>query len=315
MIPGGAPPGYHWAMETSDSFQSRRAGAAEPNTPSQLLLATDLGSRSDRALDRAGQLATAWRAQLTVVHALEQTSEFLQSPGRKGRFWRVREDRVAAVARQLRADMLDEGVRASVVVEEGDPADLVLETARRTGTELIVTGLARAEPFGRLLPGTTVERLVRRADAPVLMVRKRVRGAYRRIFVGTDFSPASAGALMVAACWFPDAQLTLFHAAEPPFGGIVSRDEPAVEWARTARGEAERFLASAAIPMDRRASVAIMVDQGRPEAVLRDYAEQDAFDLVVVGRRGRNPVADLLLGSTADAIMHQVPSDVMVVRD
>jgi nucleotide-binding universal stress UspA family protein len=280
-----------------------------------LLLATDLGPRSDRALDRAGQLATAWRAQLTVVHALEQAPEFLGSPGRKGRFWRVGEDRVSAVARQLRADMMDDGVAASVVVEDGDPADLVLETARRTGTELIVTGLARAEPFGRLFPGTTVERLVRRADAPVLMVRNRVRGAYRRIFVGTDFSPACAGALMVAACWFPDAQITLFHAAEPPLAGLASRDEPAVEWMRVARTEAEGFLASAAIPVARRPSVAIVIEQGRPESVLRDYAEQDDFDLVVVGRRGRNPVADLLLGSTADAIMHQVPSDVMVVRD
>ena len=308
-------------MEPSDPsmepapLASSQAGTSQSHPPSQLLLAADLGPRSDRALDRAGQLATSWRAQLTVVHALEQAPEFVGSPGRKGRFWRVREDRVSAVARQLRADMMDEGVAASVVVEDGDPADLVLQTARRTGTELIVTGLARAEPFGRLFPGTTVERLVRRADAPVLMVRKRVRGAYRRIFVGTDFSPACAGALMVAACWFPDAEITLFHAAEPPLGGIASRDEPAVEWTRAARGEAERFLASAAIPVERRPTVAIVVDQGRPEAVLRDYAEQDAFDLVVVGRRGRNPVTDLLLGSTADAVMHQVPSDVMVVRD
>ncbi len=302
-------------MEPSDSFPSGQAGWSRPDTPSQLLLATDLGPRSDRALDRAGQLATEWHAQLTVVHALEQAPEFVDSPGRKGRFWRASEDRVAAVARQLRADMLDEGIAASVVVEDGDPTDLVLQTARRTGTELIVTGLARAEPFGRLFPGATVERLVRRADAPVLMVRKRVRGAYRRIFVGTDFSAASAGALMVSARWFPDAELTLFHAAEPPLGGLASRDEPAVEWTRAARGEAERFLASAAIAVERRPSVAIVIEQGRPEAVLRDYAEDDAFDLVVVGRRGRNPVTDLLLGSTADAVMHQVPSDVMVVRD
>lgn len=300
---------------TSTTPSPRTVGPARPDTPTQILLATDLGPRSDRALDRAGQLATAWHAQLTVVHALEQTPEFDECAGRKGRFWRVREDRVAAVARQLRSDMLDEGVVASVVVEEGEPAELVLQTARRTGTELILTGLAKAEAFGRLLPGTTVERLVRRADAPVLMVRNRVRGAYRNVFVGTDFSAASAGALMTAVRWFPEARISLIHAAEPPFSGLVSRDETVLEWTRTARAEAEQFLASVAIPPEQRATIAILVEQGRPEAVLRDYAEQGAFDLVVVGRRGRNPVADLLLGSTADAVMHQVASDVMVVRD
>ena len=128
-------------------------------------------------------------------------------------------------------------------------------------------------------------------------------------------SLASAGALMTAARWFPDARLTLFHAVEPAFAGLTSTDEPATEAVSRARAEAERFLASAAIPPQRRASVAIVVEPGCPGDVLRDCAEQDAFDLVVVGRRGRNPIADLLLGSTADAVMHQVPSDVLMVRD
>jgi nucleotide-binding universal stress UspA family protein len=117
---------------------------------------------------------------------------------------------------------------------------------------------------------------------------------------------------MTAARWFPDARLTLFHASGPLVSGPTSRDEPTAEAARI---EAERFLASAAIAPERRASVTIVVNRGRPGDALRECAEQAAFDLVVVGRRGGNPIADLLIGSTADAVMHQVPSDVMVVRD
>src|SRR5688572_30512216 len=39
--------------------------------PSRILLATDLTSRCDRALDRAVQLAREWDAQLHVLHAIE----------------------------------------------------------------------------------------------------------------------------------------------------------------------------------------------------------------------------------------------------
>jgi nucleotide-binding universal stress UspA family protein len=36
-----------------------------------LLLASDLSSRCDRATDRAAQLAQAWKAKLLVVHAID----------------------------------------------------------------------------------------------------------------------------------------------------------------------------------------------------------------------------------------------------
>ena len=39
--------------------------------PRHLLLATDLSARCDRAQDRALDLARAWKAKLTIVHALD----------------------------------------------------------------------------------------------------------------------------------------------------------------------------------------------------------------------------------------------------
>jgi nucleotide-binding universal stress UspA family protein len=143
-----------------------------PSTPPRkLLLATDLSGRCDRALDRAVNLNRRWGAQLTAVHALELAPAFIEARARQRRFWHTAEDRTIAVARQLQADIDDDGIKASVVVEAGDPADLVLRTAESESSDLILTGHARAEPFGRLLLGATVERLVRHAAAPVLVVR------------------------------------------------------------------------------------------------------------------------------------------------
>ena len=42
--------------------------------PKKILLATDLGSRSDRALDRAASLAAQWQTSLIAPHVLENFS-------------------------------------------------------------------------------------------------------------------------------------------------------------------------------------------------------------------------------------------------
>lgn len=293
------------------------AGAAgaggTPSLPRRLLLATDLSSRCDRALDRAVELARRWDAELTAVHALEQAPAFAAAQERRKRFWHTRQDRSLAMARQLRADILDDGVEAVVVVEEGDPGDVVVRAAEARDVSLIIAGHARAEPFGRLLLGATVERLARHATAPVLVVRNRVRGPYKRVVVASDFSPASAQALATAAALFGDAQLALLHAYEAPFSGLASTPGSEGAWARMAREEAEAFVAGVALPEAIRPALNLLVEAGRPEGVLCDYVVQQDVDLVVVGRRGRSAVADLLLGSTAHTLLDILPCDVMVV--
>jgi len=292
-----------------------QAGPADtPGLPRRLLLATDLSSRCDRALDRAVELAKRWDAELTAVHALEQAPAFAAAQERRKRFWHTRQDRTLAMARQLRADILDDGIEAVVVVEEGDPADVVVRAAEERDAALIITGHARDEPFGRLLLGATVERLARRAVAPVLVVRNRVRGPYRRVVAASDFSPASAQALATAAALFGDAQLALLHAYQAPFSGLTSSQGGEGAWARMAREEAEGFVAGVALPETIRSSLNLLVEAGRPEAVLCDYVTQQDVDLVVVGRRGRSAVVDLLLGSTAHLLLDILPCDVMVVN-
>lgn len=50
--------------------------------PHRILLASDLSSRGDRALDRAAQLAQQWGAELLILHAIE--GEGLASPEHQG---------------------------------------------------------------------------------------------------------------------------------------------------------------------------------------------------------------------------------------
>ena len=80
-----------------------------------------------------------------------------------------------------------------MVVVSGDPLARILETADAYGCSLIVTGTARDETLGRLLLGTTVEKLARQARQPVLVVKNRPRRPYRDVLVATDSRPARGG--------------------------------------------------------------------------------------------------------------------------
>ena len=52
---------------------------------------------------------------------------------------------------------------------------------------------------------------------------------------------------------------------------------------------------------------------GRPETEIHTLANEISADLIVVGSHGRHGLA-LLLGSTANGVLHGAPCDVLAVR-
>lgn len=53
---------------------------------------------------------------------------------------------------------------------------------------------------------------------------------------------------------------------------------------------------------------------GRPALEIKAYAGEIGADLVVIGTHGRHGVAGMLLGSTANGVLHGSPCDVLTVR-
>ncbi|WP_176559790.1 universal stress protein [Teichococcus rhizosphaerae] len=288
--------------------------AIPSQAPATMLLATDLSARCDRAQDRAVQLARQWSARLVAVHALESIDTVLpRAPDGTAPEWRRPRDPDAEARALLEAELAGSG--AEVVVGHGDPATLVLETARQRAAGLIVTGLARAEPLGRLLTGATVEEVVRQASVPVLAVRQRARAPYAQVLVATDFSPCSRHALLAAAALFPDLPLTLFHAHEVPFPALLGRAASREEAMAAAAGECRAFLAHDAIPQALRDRVEVVVEPGNLGWLLQDYVPHAGIDLLVLGTHGRSRLMEMLLGSTAGWLLQSAPCDVMLVRE
>jgi nucleotide-binding universal stress UspA family protein len=152
------------------------ASSSTYSTLRKVLLATALSARGDRALERAIAIAADRQAHLTVVHAFEEFDESNLTYGtHRAPSWRAPTDALQIaklrIREGLRAELGDALEQATILIAEGEPADVIERVSASHGIDLIVTGIAREGPFASrpVILGRTVERLLRRVPAPILL--------------------------------------------------------------------------------------------------------------------------------------------------
>ncbi len=277
--------------------------------PRRILLATDLTSRSDRALDRAVLLAQAWQAQLHVVHvvpdAASGTPAGVDAEWYRQRYPTPRQEALRVIARDL---PVAEWNAVLHVEESNAPGAAILAVAEREGCGLIVMGESRRRLLDLQIE-SLIEHVMRQAQASVLAVRDRPRGMYRNLLVGTDFTDEAQQALVVSAGLFAEAEVTLLHASSTPYSYLLDgAPENALETARL-----REHLAGADLPEARKASIRCVVQSGPPAAMLRRQVIEGAADLTVIGAHPRGVLFDAAVGQTR-RIVDVVPGDVWMVR-
>jgi len=280
---------------------------AAPKLRTCLLFSTDLSSRCDRALDRAIQLSTQLDATLVALHVLE--NDLLPEP----ELSREIETRRVETEAMITASAGRKAIDLSVEVVPGRAAKLVVETARANRCRLIVMSPARDDTLGSAILGSTVDRVLRHADQPVLIVKKRCRGPYRSILVAVDLSEPSAEALKFVKAMFPLARLTVIHAGSAPLPAFLGAMGEA-KALRAERMEAVKALIDDALGHGASKRVDIVVEEGGPEDVVSEQLAVKPADLVVVGTHGTSGIRRAVIGSTAERLIQVLPADILAVR-
>ena len=136
-----------------------------------VLVPMDFSACALAALDHAADLARPQRGTILLLHVVTPTASGLAEaesigPEVVSRF----EDRLRQLADRLRAERLN----AEPLVLIGSIEDEILTMASRRGVDLIVIGTHGHSGWGHLLLGSMAERIVRRAECPVLTVKDHV---------------------------------------------------------------------------------------------------------------------------------------------
>ena len=138
---------------------------------------------------------------------------------------------------------------------------------------------------------------------------------YTKILVAIDLSDDSSTVIerALAISVNNQAELHVIHIIEPlsfAYGGDIPMDFSGIqdEIQQQATIQLKRFGEKHGIDESRQDIV-----MGRPEVEVHSKAEQIGADLIVIGSHGRHGLA-LLLGSTANGVLHGAGCDVLAVR-
>jgi len=283
-----------------------------PPSKLRVLVGIDLTERSRNAFSRAVELARSRGAALTILHV---TSDALPA-----QVATAHDTFATDVLRDLVSKAQAGGVaNATQVLVRGRDYETIIEQAHKDNSSLIVIGTHRPSSIIQDMLGTTADRVLRYGAFPLLLVRAKAERAYKTILVAVDFSPASRKALELVIRLFPQARIAVLTAYGSPRRSMLGDDREAREAAaETRRLALKGFLAEVAQSLGSAydpdvTEIVPVAERGWAEDVILKYAEEHKPDLIVVGTHARGGLQHAVLGSVAEWVLTEAPSDVLAV--
>jgi nucleotide-binding universal stress UspA family protein len=293
----------------------------------QILVASDLSPRADRALSRAWQIAAQHAAALTVLHVVEPVGgadvprtawdRLAKTPEQAEQL--LRQEAEVALRDQLDRMHNPRPSAVDVLTRVGDTLPKILDEMREQAADLVVLGAHGRHSMRDRLLGTLAENVVRSSACPVLVVRTKSAYRYRQVLVPVDFSDASRKALELARQLAPGAKLRIMHVDNAGVENLsqadgAARDQAQAEQEERMSGLGQRlrsFVEAAGLDPD---TETLTVRHGSPDTLIVRTATDLPADLIVIGTRNVVGVSHLLLGSVATHTLREARCDVLAVH-
>lgn len=138
-----------------------------------ILVPTDFSECSLKALSYALSFAKQFGAEILLLHVVESVPVMTQDAMLESSILNVtmHQESEKRLAQWQKGAMADSPI--SIMTCDGLPWQRIVEIAREKSIDLIVAGTGGRSGLARALLGSTVERIVRHAPCPVLVVRER----------------------------------------------------------------------------------------------------------------------------------------------
>ncbi|HCF70537.1 MAG TPA: hypothetical protein DER33_02930 [Syntrophomonas sp.] len=105
-------------------------------------------------------LLCVWEADevdYTKLHAAEK-EEILKGQARK-------------VLTQYRGQLKEQGIAAEIILDGGNPSDVILEQVKKENYDLIIMGSRKLNKLQKLIFGSVSDRVTRLSSVPVLIIK------------------------------------------------------------------------------------------------------------------------------------------------
>jgi nucleotide-binding universal stress UspA family protein len=282
-----------------------------------LLFPTDGSDGASVALDHVLDIAAAHGATVHVINVVDTTQDGVGAA--RGDVGDALSRRGEGIVEEAAGRAERRGVDVVTDVLEGQPYSTIVEYAGTHGIDLVVMPTHGRRGLGRLLLGSTTERVVRRSDVPVLTIRPRedalLEYPYADVLVPTDGSEQADHALTtgIDVVTATDARLHLLSVISMAALGVDVRSDLQLD---ILEENAEGILDAASERAERAGlDPTTTVAYGSSiHSTIRSHVEDNDVDLVVVGTHGRTGFDRYVLGSVTEKLVRTSPVPVLTVR-
>lgn len=292
----------------------------------KILVATDFSDCARTALSQGVQLARLTGAEVTLAHVVPLTRETMEGMAANPWYAAANVDEIERRLRhgadeRLQAELqpYEGGVSLHVKTLWGTPFIEIIHAVQEENFDLVVVGTRGRSPLSRLLVGSTATRLVRKCPCPVWAAKPRESRELRSILAPVDFSAASEKSLRTAAELAAEAEVPLHvlhvyaDGRELEAYSLWTDDEPS-ELRKLTRRQAleglERFIDRLQLPV----RPSLRVERGDAWKRIVAAGRRLDVDLTVMGTIGRGGVSGLLVGNTAEKVMHLGEGPLLAVK-
>ena len=284
----------------------------------RILLAVDFGELMDVTLDQAAHLATHFDAEVILLHAIEFVPYYAY------------EESISMVRRELETRMLgvkdslvERGVRVRApLLQVGAAWDAIVATADELDVNLILLGAGKKSLAERILAGSTLEKVCRRARQPVWAMHPGdTRADINKVLCAVDFSPAADQALQTAVhlCRAVNAKLTVIHVDDghrhypnvPDLVLDVRRRDGQAKPAPSGDQELGAYLKGFDLTgLD----VTAAVRSGDVDHEILGAVDSEHCDLLIMGAMGHGSLIHRLMGNNTEKVLRKAPCSVLTVK-
>ncbi|MEW5827538.1 MAG: universal stress protein [Chloroflexota bacterium] len=218
-----------------------------------ILVPLDGSTLAECVLPHAISLSASLDANAFLLHVLERPRDTGSLQPVDPLKWVLKKHEADVYLKRLADRFMDAGLNVEYAIQEGPPAECIINHANQAGIDLIALSTHGSSGLSGWNVSSVVQKIIVRANRSVLLVRayhspgeKVEKAHYKRIFVGLDCSARAELILPVAIrlAQYYKAVLALGTVVHKP--EIVSRLPLSDEDAAMVKGVTERNYAAAA---------------------------------------------------------------------
>ncbi len=290
----------------------------------RILVATDFSEFSKAAFDICLGTSRCMKTELYILHTIEKFPHdyrhLLSSNIHDDMKQKLEKEAVDKIMAMIPDELLNsEGIVP--IVRFGKPFLEIINVAKEKNVDLLAIGTHGRGGMDRLILGSVAERIVRKADCPVMVIRSRKYIGFKRIGVPIDFSDCSRIALeyAVATARAHKSKLTILHVYEDAY------IEPYIN-AANSENEANKIIREIELVNENKYDEFLktvdlseveyekLLIKGIPETDIVETAMEQQANLVLMGTHGRTGIKHILIGSTAEEVVRTVHCDTIIVK-